>query len=70
MAVKQDRLKSRKGYELPSKYVIHTVGLVWYGGSNKESELPVSCYRNCLKTAIENKIKAIAFPSISTGVYG
>jgi len=62
--------KITKGYKLPAKYVIHTVGPVWHGGTNKESELLASCYHNCLKIAVENNIKTIAFPSISTGVYG
>lgn len=62
--------KITKGYNLPSKYVIHTVGPVWNGGRSGESEKLASCYRRSLETAIENGIKTIAFPNISTGVYG
>jgi len=62
--------KITKGYNLPAKYVIHTVGPVWHEGTNKESELLASCYHNCLKVALDNNIKTIAFPSISSGVYG
>ncbi len=58
-----------KGYRLPSKFVIHTVGPVWYGGKNDEEELLASCYRNSLQIARENSVKTIAFPNISTGVY-
>ncbi|MCX7797424.1 MAG: O-acetyl-ADP-ribose deacetylase [Melioribacter sp.] len=61
--------KITKGYNLPAKYVIHTVGPVWNGGNNNEDELLSNCYKNSLKLAIENKIKTIAFPSISTGAY-
>lgn len=57
------------GYNLPAKYVIHTVGPVWNGGKNNEDELLSNCYRNSLKLAMENEIKTIAFPAISTGVY-
>lgn len=61
--------KLTKGYNLPCEYVIHTVGPVWHGGSRKEPELLASCYFNSLKTAMENGIRTVAFPSISTGVY-
>jgi O-acetyl-ADP-ribose deacetylase len=57
------------GYDLPAKYVIHTVGPVWHGGKNNEEHLLASCYRNCLDLAVKNHIKTIAFPNISTGVY-
>ena len=57
-------------YQLPCQYVIHTVGPVWYGGKRGEAELLASCYRNSLELARENGIRTIAFPSISTGVYG
>ncbi len=61
--------KLTKGYDLPCEYVIHTVGPVWHGGSRKEPELLASCYFNSLKTAADNGIRRLAFPSISTGVY-
>lgn len=55
---------------LPAKYVIHTVGPVWRGGSKKEKEMLRNCYLNSLKLALENSCRSIAFPNISTGVYG
>jgi len=61
--------KITKGYNLPATYVIHTVGPVWNGGKNNEDELLANCYRNSLNLAVENKIKTIAFPAISTGIY-
>jgi O-acetyl-ADP-ribose deacetylase (regulator of RNase III) len=62
--------KITKGYNLRADYVIHTVGPVWSGGHNGEPELLASCYQSSLTLARENKIKTIAFPNISTGVYG
>lgn len=59
-----------RGYNLPVRYVIHTPGPVWRGGKNKEPELLKSCYLNCLNIAFEHRFETIAFPSISTGVYG
>lgn len=57
------------GGRLPASYVIHTVGPIWQGGAQNEDELLANCYRNSLRLAIENGIKTVAFPSISTGVY-
>ena len=58
------------GGNLPAKYVIHTVGPIWEGGNRREPELLANCYKNSLKLAVENGIKTISFPSISTGAYG
>lgn len=58
-----------KGYNLKTKYVIHTVGPVWNGGKYGESEKLANCYRNSLALADKHKIKSISFPSVSTGVY-
>lgn len=62
--------KITKGYLLPASFVIHTVGPVYRGGNNGEAELLASCYRRSLELAVENKLNTIAFPNISTGVYG
>lgn len=62
--------KITKAYSLPCDYVIHTVGPIWRGGSGDEENLLKSCYRHSLMLAEENNIKKIAFPSISTGIYG
>ena len=59
-----------KGYNLPARHVIHTVGPVWHGGTSREPELLADCYRNSFKLAGQYKLSSIAFPSISTGVYG
>jgi O-acetyl-ADP-ribose deacetylase (regulator of RNase III) len=57
------------GYRLPARWVIHTVGPVWAGGHKNEENLLANCYKNSLKAAVENSVKTIAFPSISTGAY-
>ncbi|MCX7046912.1 MAG: O-acetyl-ADP-ribose deacetylase [Candidatus Sumerlaeota bacterium] len=62
--------KITKGYRLPARYVIHTVGPIWHGGQRGEDEALAGCYRNSLALAIKHGIKTIAFPSISTGAYG
>ncbi|HEX9252482.1 MAG TPA: O-acetyl-ADP-ribose deacetylase [Ignavibacteriaceae bacterium] len=67
---KTGETKITNGYKLPAKFVIHTVGPVWNGGNYNEDELLSNCYYNSLKLAIGHKIKTIAFPAISTGVYG
>ena len=59
-----------RGYRLPAKFVIHTVGPVWDGGQSGEPELLASCYRACFELARANAVKTIAFPAISCGVYG
>jgi O-acetyl-ADP-ribose deacetylase (regulator of RNase III) len=64
------RAKITRGYRLPAKYVIHTVGPVWQGGSQGESELLASCYRDSLALALAHGAARIAFPAISCGVYG
>ena len=61
--------KITKGYRLPAKYVIHTVGPIWHSGKSEEKVLLADCYRRCLEVAHENGVRTIAFPSISTGAY-
>jgi len=62
--------KITKGYRLPARFVIHTVGPVWRGGDNREPELLASCYRACFAIAREKGLKTLAFPAISCGIYG
>ncbi len=62
--------KITKGYNLPAEWVIHTVGPVWQGGARQEDELLARCYRNSLALAERHALKTIAFPSISTGIFG
>src|ERR671936_1580799 len=62
--------KATKGYALPARYVIHTVGPVWHGGDQGEPELLASCHRRALEVAAELGCRSVAFPAISTGVYG
>ncbi|SFE91943.1 O-acetyl-ADP-ribose deacetylase [Spirosoma endophyticum] len=62
--------KITKGYRLPAEHVIHAVGPVWRGGSHGEPNLLASCYRRALEIAAENNLTSIAFPNISTGIYG
>lgn len=62
--------KLTPGFNLPARYVIHTVGPIWNGGDDGEPGLLESCYRRCFEIALQNNIHSIAFPGISTGVYG
>lgn len=62
--------KISPGFNLSVKYVIHTVGPVWHGGDRGEAELLANCYHNCIKLAQQHNVTSIAFPAISTGVYG
>jgi O-acetyl-ADP-ribose deacetylase (regulator of RNase III) len=61
--------KISPGFNMPAKFIIHTVGPVWKGGNNNEDTLLANCYKNSLKLALKNNIKTIAFPAISTGIY-
>lgn len=67
---KTGHAKITKGYKLPAKWIIHTVGPVWRGGGHDEAELLASCYRNSLDLAAARGIESIAFPAISCGIFG
>jgi len=67
---KPGEAKLTRGYRLPARFVIHTVGPVWHGGKGDEPETLANCYRNSLQLAAENEIKTIAFAAISCGAYG
>ncbi len=62
--------KITSGYRLPARWVIHTVGPVWRGGKDFEDELLANCYRRSLEVAVQNRVRSLAFPAISTGAYG
>ncbi|MGD9873152.1 MAG: O-acetyl-ADP-ribose deacetylase [Kiritimatiellia bacterium] len=62
--------KITRGYRLPAKFVIHTVGPVWHGGRSSEEEMLAGCYSRSLQIAVDHGLKSIAFPAISTGIYG
>ncbi len=62
--------KLTRGYRLPARWVIHTVGPVWRGGHDFEDELLANCYRRSLEVATQNGVRSVAFPAISTGIYG
>jgi len=62
--------KITRGYRLPARFVIHTVGPIWRGGEHDEARTLANCYRNSLKLAVENEIRTIGFPAISCGAYG
>lgn len=61
--------KMTKGYRLPAKHIIHTVGPIWHGGKNKEEEKLASCYQTALQLCLDHNLESVAFPCISTGVY-
>jgi O-acetyl-ADP-ribose deacetylase len=62
--------KITRGYRLPARFVIHTVGPIWAGGARGEAQVLASCYRNSLGVAVKNQLRTIAFPAISCGAYG
>jgi O-acetyl-ADP-ribose deacetylase len=64
------KAKITRGYRLPARFVIHTVGPIWRGGKRDEARILANCYRNSLQLAVENEVKTITFPAISCGAYG
>jgi O-acetyl-ADP-ribose deacetylase (regulator of RNase III) len=62
--------KATPGFRLPAKWVFHAVGPVWHGGAHDEDDLLAGCYRRCMQLAAEHDVRSIAFPAISTGIYG
>ncbi len=68
--VNRGEAKMTRGYRLPARFVIHTVGPIWRGGKHGEAETLANCHRNSLQLAVENRIKTIGFPAISCGAYG
>jgi O-acetyl-ADP-ribose deacetylase (regulator of RNase III) len=66
---KTGHAKITKGYRLPARFVIHTVGPIWNGGNHDEHELLASCYRNCFALARKQSLRTLAFPAISCGIY-
>jgi O-acetyl-ADP-ribose deacetylase len=67
---KVGQAKATPGFRLPARYVVHTVGPVWYGGSRNEADLLAACYRESIALALQHGVQSIAFPCISTGAYG
>jgi O-acetyl-ADP-ribose deacetylase (regulator of RNase III) len=67
---KTGQVKLTKGYRLPARYIIHTVGPVWRGGTHGEPDLLAACYRGSVELAAQRGVTTLAFPSISTGIYG
>lgn len=67
---KTGNAKLTRGYRLPARYIIHTVGPVWRGGDQGEAKMLASCYERSLEIAMENELATVAFPSISTGIFG
>jgi len=67
---KTGQVRVTKGHNLPAQFIFHTVGPIWKGGNHNEQQLLKSCYQSCMKLAAEYKITSIAFPAISSGIYG